>query len=81
MGDNTAVLHERVENMRGRLDSVHTGFRKLDEDFREHDKICAERWSESSLKLRAIIWGIRTVGGGVLVMLAKDIWEFLSLTT
>ena len=77
MGKEESVLHERVENVKLRLDAVHTGFRKLDDDFRQHDKVCTERWTESSIKLKAIVWGIRTLGGGVLIMLLKDIWEVL----
>lgn len=71
----TAILQQKVETMDKRLDSVHSGFRSLDTEFRAHDKLCAERWTEGSIKLKAIMWGIRVAGGGVILMLLKDIWE------
>ena len=73
----SGVISTRVDNLEDRLGAVHEGVKEFKKDFVEHDNKCTERWTESSLKLKLIFWILSTVGGGVLMMLAKDVWELL----
>ena len=75
----SGVISTRVDNLESRINAVHTGVKEFKAEFVKHDKTCAERWTESSLKLKLIFWVLSTVGGGVLIMLVKDVMELIGL--
>ena len=73
---DNAALTERVENLQNRVDSIHDQQRELKKEFTEHDKHCAKNWAENWTKLNAIVWGLRTIGAGVIVLALRAAFEF-----
>ena len=75
------TLTERVSNIDSRLSSVHEQQKQLRTDYTNHERHCAQRSAIMELQMKGIMWMLRTIGGCVILLVLKALFEVMKVAT
>lgn len=74
-----AKLQEQYRNLATRVDAMHKSQKGLMKDFTAHDKFCAERWGRLDTTMGGIVWGIRIIASGVIMLILETLWRVIGV--